>query len=110
MTAPLSARARRATGAYGHSALRQPGQISIKGAHHEVGCRHYRLACRVLRTLARGTLVIRSNAISDDGAMKLNSWDAPEYKALYRLIRTSDYAEIKGEFITADDVTGECTV
>lgn len=42
--------------------------------------------------------------------VKLESWHAPEDKARFKLVRTDDYSDVPGEILSADEVTGECTV
>jgi hypothetical protein len=42
--------------------------------------------------------------------MKLESWHSTEDKARWKLVRTDDYSEVKGEIITADEASGECCV
>jgi hypothetical protein len=39
---------------------------------------------------------------------KLESWHSTEDKRQWKIVRTYDYADVPGEIITADEVTGEC--
>jgi hypothetical protein len=40
--------------------------------------------------------------------MKLESWQSPEDKHRYKIVRTEDYTDVPGEIITADELSGEC--
>ena len=42
--------------------------------------------------------------------MKLESFQAAEAKARWKIVRTDSYADVPGEIITADEETGECSV
>ncbi len=42
--------------------------------------------------------------------MKLESWHSSEDKRRWKIVRTDSYRDVEGEIITADEVTGECSV
>lgn len=42
--------------------------------------------------------------------MKLESYDTPQEKARWKLVRTDNYVDVPGEIITADEASGECCV
>ena len=42
--------------------------------------------------------------------MKLESWHASEEKKRWKIIRLDTFAEVPGEIVTADEITGECSV
>jgi hypothetical protein len=42
--------------------------------------------------------------------MKLESWDSAEDKRRWKIVRTDNYTDVAGEIVTADEVTGECSL
>ena len=42
--------------------------------------------------------------------MKLESFHSSEDKKRWKIVRTDTYADVPGEIITADEVTGECSM
>lgn len=42
--------------------------------------------------------------------MKLESWHSSEDKHRWKIVRTDKYEDVPGEIVTADEVTGECSV
>jgi hypothetical protein len=42
--------------------------------------------------------------------MKLERWHSSEDKRRWKIVRTESYRDVEGEIITADEVTGECSV
>jgi hypothetical protein len=40
--------------------------------------------------------------------MRLESWHAAEDKRRWKVVRTVDYSDVRGEILTADEATGEC--
>ena len=42
--------------------------------------------------------------------MKLESWQAAEQKARWKIVRRDDFTDVPGEIVTADEATGECCV
>jgi hypothetical protein len=42
--------------------------------------------------------------------MKLESHHSAEDKKRWKIVRTDSYTDVEGEIVTADPVTGECTM
>jgi hypothetical protein len=42
--------------------------------------------------------------------MKFEEWQSSDLKRNWKIVRTDDYTEVKGEIITADEATGEYCV
>jgi hypothetical protein len=42
--------------------------------------------------------------------MKIDSSEAAELKSRWKIVRTDNYADIPGDIVTADEVTGECVL
>jgi hypothetical protein len=42
--------------------------------------------------------------------MKLESYHSTEDKKKWKIVRTDNYTDVAGEIVTADEVTGECTM
>lgn len=42
--------------------------------------------------------------------MKIEPHESQAYKHRWKIVDTSDYSDVPGEIISADDVTGEATV
>lgn len=42
--------------------------------------------------------------------MKLESWQPPEDRRRWKIVRTDDYTDVEGDIVTADEDTGECCV
>ena len=42
--------------------------------------------------------------------MKLESWQSLEEKHRWKIVRTDSYVDVPGEIVTADEVTGECSL
>jgi len=42
--------------------------------------------------------------------MRIETWHTSEDKARFKCVRTDNYADVPGEIVTADEVTGECCV
>lgn len=40
--------------------------------------------------------------------MKLESHQSPSEKARWKIVRTDDFTDVKGDIINADEATGEC--
>ena len=42
--------------------------------------------------------------------MKLESWHNAEDKRQWKIVRTDNHEDVKGEIVAADETTGECSV
>lgn len=42
--------------------------------------------------------------------MKLESWHSSEDKNRWKIVRTDNYADVPGEIVSADEITGECSL
>jgi hypothetical protein len=42
--------------------------------------------------------------------VKLESWQSSEDKHRWKIVRRDNFVDVPGEIVTADDMTGECSV
>jgi hypothetical protein len=42
--------------------------------------------------------------------MKLESWQSADDKKKWKLVRTDNFTDVPGDIVTADEVTGECSM
>ena len=40
--------------------------------------------------------------------MKIETWQADDVKAKWKIVRTDTYTDVTGEILSADEATGEC--
>ena len=42
--------------------------------------------------------------------MKLETWHSSDDKRRWKIVRTDSYIDVPGEIVTADEVSGECSM